>query len=105
MKFISSIPIAVALSSMLLLSTATSSSSMTSTQQEPVVPRFSVSYMDKSVSPRTDFYSYANGEWVKKNPVPADQSRWGAFTQLAERNLYLLHGLEADAQNDSAAPP
>ena len=28
---------------------------------------------------------------MKKNPIPADQSRWGRFNELAERNNYLLY--------------
>jgi len=64
---------------------------------EPPVPAFSVSYMDRSVNPAVDFYSFADGQWAKDNPVPADKARWGGFTQLAERNSYLIHGLLEDA--------
>jgi len=64
---------------------------------EPRIPAFSISYMDRSVSPAVDFYGFADGEWTKDNPVPADKSRWAAFTQLAERNSYLIHGLLEDA--------
>jgi putative endopeptidase len=64
---------------------------------EPPVPAFSISYMDRSVSPAVDFYSFADGQWVKKNPVPADKSRWASFTQLAERNSYLIHSVLEDA--------
>jgi putative endopeptidase len=70
---------------------------------EPAIPAFSVSYMDRAVSPATDFYSFADGQWVKDNPIPADKARWGGFTQLAERNSYLIHGLLEDAAA-SAAP-
>src|SRR5580692_136022 len=31
---------------------------------EPHVPAFSVSYMDRSVDPAADFYSFADGQWV-----------------------------------------
>ena len=62
----------------------------------PNVPRFSVGYMDKSVSPGTDFFRYADGTWVKQNPVPEDKSRWGAFMELQERNWYLLHTILED---------
>ncbi len=68
---------------------------------EPPVPAFSISYMDQSVSPAADFYSFADGQWVKDNPVPADKARWTSFFQLAERNFYLIHGLLEDA---AAAP-
>jgi putative endopeptidase len=64
---------------------------------EPPVPAFSISYMDRSINPAVDFYSFANGQWVKDNPVPADKARWGGFIQLAERNSYLIHALLEDA--------
>ena len=42
--------------------------------------------IDRSVSACTDFYQFANGGWVKRNPVPAAFSRWGSFDQLSENN-------------------
>ncbi len=59
----------------------------------PRIPAFSVDYMDRSVSPGVDFYQYAEGDWVKNNPVPPDKARWGGFFELAERNWYLVHEL------------
>jgi len=64
---------------------------------EPPVPAFSISYMDRSINPASDFYSFAAGQWVKDNPVPADKPRWTSFGQLAERNSYLIHALLEDA--------
>jgi len=48
--------------------------------------RFSVSSLDRSVDPCVDFYSFACGGWRAANPIPADQTRWGRFNELAERN-------------------
>jgi len=42
--------------------------------------------IDKSVSPCQDFYHYANGNWLKNNPIPGAETRWGAFNELADRN-------------------
>src|SRR5678815_2381950 len=62
------------------------------------VPRFSVSNMDRSVEPGTDFYHFAAGTWLKNNPVPADKSRWSGFEELQERNWKLIRDiLEASA--------
>ena len=30
--------------------------------------------MDPSVDPSQDFFNYANGGWIRKNPIPDDQS-------------------------------
>jgi putative endopeptidase len=42
--------------------------------------------IDKSVDACTDFYTFACGNWMAKNPVPADRSSWGRFDELQERN-------------------
>jgi putative endopeptidase len=47
------------------------------------------SWMDKSVRPGDDFFTYADGSWVKNTALPADRSRIGAFwiaDQLREKN-------------------
>ena len=36
-----------------------------------------LSWMDKSVKPGDDFFSYADGSWVKNTPIPADRPRIG----------------------------
>jgi putative endopeptidase len=42
--------------------------------------------LDTSVQPCEDFYHYANGNWLKSNPVPAAEVRWGSFIELANNN-------------------
>ena len=71
----------------------------------PRVPAFSVGYMDRTVSPATNFYLYASGTWVKNNPVPADKSRWGSFIELYELNAFRIHQILHDAAADTEAAP
>ncbi len=70
---------------------AAESTISSNSSSEPKIPRFSTNYMDRSVQPGSNFYEYADGNWVKNNPVPADKSRWGAFMELQERNWFLIH--------------
>jgi putative endopeptidase len=51
---------------------------------------FEPSEMDTSASACREFYRYAVGGWLQKNPVPADYPSWGAFDELAERNREAL---------------
>ena len=44
---------------------------------------FSLENLDKSVDPCNNFFQFACGTWIKSNPIPADQSRWGRFNALA----------------------
>lgn len=43
-----------------------------------------LSYMDKSVRPQDDFFSYVNGNWVKTTQIPSDKASWGSFNALRE---------------------
>ncbi|MDO8537224.1 MAG: M13 family metallopeptidase [bacterium] len=37
---------------------------------------------DLTVRPTDDFFTFVNGGWFKKNPIPQDESRWGSFVTL-----------------------
>ncbi len=43
--------------------------------------------LDTAVSPATDFFQYANGGWIKKNNIPAEESSWG-IGQLVQEDIY-----------------
>lgn len=40
--------------------------------------------LDSTADPSTDFFMYANGGWIKKNPIPGDQSSWGIGNAVQE---------------------
>ena len=71
----------------------------TTVPKKPII--FDLSAIDKTADPCTDFYEYTCGNWVKNNPIPADQVRWGRFNELAERNNYLLY---SDLKSAADAP-
>lgn len=60
--------------------------------------------MDLSVKPGDDFYQYASGNWIKNNPVPAKETRWGSFNELRDFNINAVKTLVEDAAADKSAP-
>lgn len=63
-----------------------------------------VANFDSTVAPSHDFFHFANGGWIKKNPIPADQIRWGSFSILNENNKKNLHQIVDDAAAKKDAP-
>ena len=50
-------------------------------------------WLDKSVDPTKDFFSFANGGWQKANPIPAAYARWGTFSVLLKQNQDVIHDI------------
>jgi endothelin-converting enzyme/putative endopeptidase len=60
-------------------------------------PGFDLTAIDKKANPCEDFYQYACGTWLKNNPIPPDQSSWGRFSELVERNRTILRQIVEQA--------
>ena len=64
------------------------------------------SSMDTSVDPCVDFYRYSCGEWIKKNPIPSDQSSWSVYGKLQDdtrqRLREILEGAASATGNRTA---
>jgi len=67
------------------------------------VPPIDLSNFDTTVSPCEDFFQYVNGGWIKKNPVPETESRWGSFNEVYERNQKILKEI-AEKAAEAKAP-
>ena len=64
---------------------------------------FDLGNLDKRVEACTDFYQFADGGWMARNPIPAAFPTWGTFNELRERNRDVLHAI-LEAAKDAHAP-
>lgn len=53
--------------------------------------------LDSTIKPGEDFFEYANGGWLKKNPIPGEQSSWGIGNLVIEENLKRLKEISEKA--------
>ena len=61
---------------------------------------FDVSGMDRSVAPGDDFFTYANGSWVKNTPMPADKATYGMFNALDDLSKERTRGIIEEQTKD-----
>ncbi len=73
------------------------------TQQPPAIRSLDLTAIDRASNPCDNFYQYACGNWIRNNPIPPDQSRWGRFNELADRNLATLREI-LDHAADASHP-
>jgi putative endopeptidase len=66
-------------------------------EQPKQIPSFDPEGLDRGVDPCVNFYQFSCGNWMKNNPIPPDQSSWGRFNELAERNRLLMRNMLEDA--------
>ncbi|MFM7216564.1 MAG: M13 family metallopeptidase [Bacteroidota bacterium] len=61
--------------------------------------------LDSTFKPGNDFFRFATGGWLKSNPIPDDQVRWGTFNILRDNNKAHLRELaEAASQKQGSSP-
>ena len=63
---------------------------------------FDINALDRKTEPCNNFYQFACGTWIKNNPVPSDQSRWGRFNELADNNNAILKEILENAAKGGA---
>jgi putative endopeptidase len=61
---------------------------------------FDTAGMDTGVAPGDDFYLYANGNWAKNTPIPADKSNYGSFSVLQDLSQQRVRDILEAAKDD-----
>jgi endothelin-converting enzyme/putative endopeptidase len=69
----------------------------------PYTPGLDLLALDRAVAPCQDFYAFACGGWMKRNPVPLDQARWSVYGKLNHENDQFLWGLLEQAARPAPA--
>jgi putative endopeptidase len=68
----------------------------------PHQPALDVGSMDQTIDPCTDFFTYSCGGWIKKNPIPPDQTGWSVYHRMSDDNKKILRDiLQSAAVPDS----
>lgn len=76
-----------------LLSSADSGRGLCLSEACVTVASQMVEAMDRSADPCHDFYQFACGGWMRKNPLPDGRSHWSTFNSIGEQNQALLKHL------------
>jgi len=61
---------------------------------------FDVANLDRAADPCRDFYRFACGGWMDKNPAPPDEPSWGRFEALLDSNRETLRSILERASAD-----
>jgi putative endopeptidase len=83
------------------LATACNSNS-TSTASADGKPDLLYAALDTTVAPGDDFFSYANGTWIKNHPIPASESNSGIGIEVQKEVYGRLRQTSIDAAKASA---
>ena len=62
---------------------------------------FELSNMDTAIRKQDDFFRFANGGWINKNQIPADQGSWSSGNELRDYNRGIVLGVLKKAAEDN----
>ncbi|HKI77222.1 MAG TPA: M13 family metallopeptidase [Ignavibacteriaceae bacterium] len=67
--------------------------------QEKQKGDFLTEAIDTTVNPGVDFFKYATGKWMKENPIPASERRWGLANLVNEETYNRLKSILREASS------
>jgi putative endopeptidase len=70
----------------------------------PAHAALDIAGIDRARDACTDFYQYANHSWLQSIAIPDDQSRWGTFDIIAQRNEKVIVGALEEARRKPLPP-
>jgi putative endopeptidase len=84
-------PVRIAVVALLLLAGSSTSGQVV----QPPVHRAGLNPadMDPSCTACDNFYRFANGGWLDRNPVPADRSEWSSYDEVSDRTRAELRSI------------
>ncbi|HTF04087.1 MAG TPA: M13 family metallopeptidase [Bacteroidia bacterium] len=65
-------------------------------------PDYLASHVDTTVNPADDFFAWANGGWIKSNPIPASEVSWTVAHLVMEETYTNLKKISMDAAANPA---
>jgi putative endopeptidase len=65
--------------------------------------RYLDQFIDRTVSPRDDFFHYAVGKWLREHPIPKSERSWGVADVIQEETYQRLLGISKAAASAKAA--
>ncbi len=86
----------VALAAMTLLAATAAAQS---TNAEHYLDQF----IDKNADPRTDFWQYSVGKWLKEHPIPKSERSWGVSNVIQEETYQRLSDISKNAAATTSA--
>src|SRR4030095_7162427 len=60
-------------------------------------------FIDRSVSPRDDFFHYSVGKWLREHPIPKSERAWGVSDVIQEETYQRLLGISRAAASGGDA--
>ncbi len=60
--------------------------------------------LDETIRPQDDFFAHVNRRWLQTNPIPASESRWGAFLVLRDETRQQMRKIYEELEKAEVQP-